>query len=165
MAISANGIIARENNEEDFLSNDNWKVLVELLRKSKCLIWGAKTYSLVKEWGGDYLDTIKEAQKIIVSDKDIELDEGFVLAHSPQDALEKAKAEGFTEVIVSGGSTLNASFAKAGLIDAVIFNIEPVIVGEGIPVFAREDFDLPLEFQDVQKLDNGLLQIRYTVKK
>lgn len=165
MAMSANGIIARENNEEDFLSHDNWKTLIELSHKAGCLIWGAKTYGLVKQWGKQYWDDVKDIRKIIVSDERIELEEDCILAHSPEDALEKAKVEGFSEIILSGGSTLNASFAKAGLIDEVILNVEPVVVGKGIPVFAKDDFEFHLELQDVKKLNNEILQIHYKVKK
>ena len=38
-------------------------------------------------------------------------------------------------VVVTGGSKMNSSFAKSGLIDEVILNVEPVIIGEGIPLF------------------------------
>lgn len=165
MAMSANGIIARENNEEDFLSHDNWKTLVDLIHRAGCLIWGAKTYGLVRQWGKEYWEDIKDVRKIIVSHESIELEEGFILACSPEDALERAKSEGFNEVILSGGSTLNASFAKAGLIDEVIFNVEPIIVGKGISVFAKDDFEFRLELQGMKKLENGILQIHYKVKK
>lgn len=165
MAMSVNGIIARENNEEDFLSHDNWETLLLLLNEAGCIIWGAKTHDIVRTWEKEYWDEGKDAYKIIVSHQPMDLEEGCVLATSPEDALEKAKAQGFSEVILSGGSTLNASFAKAGLIDEVIFNVEPVVVGKGIPVFAKEDFDLKLEFEDVKKLSNGLLQLHYKVKK
>lgn len=40
MATSVNGVIARENNEEDFLSEDNWDTLFQLANKSGCIIWG-----------------------------------------------------------------------------------------------------------------------------
>ena len=46
MAISLNGIIARENNEEDFLSNKNWQMLVKLTNRTGCVIWGHKTHEL-----------------------------------------------------------------------------------------------------------------------
>ena len=79
MTISANGIIARENNEEDFLSHENWNTFVELAHKTGCMIWGKKTHEVVKTWGKEYQAEIKDVRKIVVSsDSNFECDSGNV---------------------------------------------------------------------------------------
>ncbi len=167
MTISLNGIIARENNEEDFLSDYNWFTFVELAHKAGCTIWGRKTYDVVTEtYSKQLLDTIKEVKKLIVSaDKDFKPNEGFESVKSPKDALEKAEELGFKEVILSGGSGLNSSFVKENLIDEIIVNIEPVIIGKGIPLFSPSDFDLKLSEPEVEMKQHGIIQLRYKVRK
>lgn len=165
MAISVNGIIARENGEEDFLSEKNWDTFVELLKESKALIWGRKTYEIVmQEYGEKYLETIKDIKKLIVSsDENLNLDRRFELTKSPDEALNSLKRQGFNEVLISGGSFLNSSFAKKKIIDEIIFNIEPTIVGYGIPVFSPEEFDLKLSEPEMRQVSEGIIQLRYKV--
>lgn len=165
MAISLNSIIARENNEEDFLSHDNWLTFVELANKAGCMIWGRRTHEVVRTWEGQYWNEIKHIKKVIVSSgSDLKLEEGCTAANSPQEALQKLSKDGFDNVILSGGSRLNSSFAKAGLIDEVIINIEPVIIGKGITLFYPDEFNLNLELLNTKTLENRIAQLHYRVK-
>lgn len=164
MAMSINGIIARENNEEDFLSHANWKTFIEFGKATRCFIWGRKTQEVVKTWEPEFHRDIKDFTKIVVSsDKDYNPGHGFIKAESPGEAINKLKELGFKEVILTGGSKLNSSFAKRGLIDELIYNIEPVIIGKGIPVFSPEAFDLKLKLLSFKELKNSLIQLRYEV--
>lgn len=165
MAISANGIIATKTGSEDFLSHDNWVQFVKLANKTGCFIWGRKTYEAVIKWDGDYLSDLKGVKKIIVSHSPMELSEGFVSASSPEDALMKLEADGFSEAIITGGSTLNSEFAKRNLIDEVILDVNSVILGEGVPVFAVADFQLNLELLESTKISSSVFELKYRVKK
>ncbi|MDO8658420.1 MAG: dihydrofolate reductase [Candidatus Levybacteria bacterium] len=165
MAMSANGIIATKKGSEDFLSHDNWIQFVKLANKIGCFIWGRKTYDAVRKWEGDYLNDLKDVKKVIISHSPIELMEGFTLANSPEDALKKLDAEGFEQAIITGGSTINSEFAKRGLIDEVIFDVNPSILGEGIPVFASANFDMKLELIDFNKVGENIVELRYKVMK
>lgn len=166
MAISLNGVIARENNDEDFLSDENWDTFVELVNKVGCVIWGRKTLEIVGGWNKRYLEGISKAQKVVVSsDEKLKLEKGYVKATSPQNALDLLSKQGFKEAIVSGGSKLNSSFAKEGLIDEIIINIDPVVVGKGIPLFSSEDFDLNLKLLEYKKIADNRVQLRYKVKR
>ncbi len=166
MAISLNGIVATLDNKEDFLSHDNWNAFVLDVKKRRSLIWGRKTYELVRTWDSSYLAPFAEFTKIILSKTpDLKLDSGFTLANSPEQALDILKKKGLKEVILTGGSTNNSSFAKLGLIDEVIVNIEGVIVGRGIPLFKADNFILRLKLLKTKKISSNILQLRYKVLK
>lgn len=165
MAISANGIIATKEGSEDFLSHDNWIQFVKLANNVGCFMWGRKTYDAVSKWEGDYLNDLKNVKKIIISRSPIKLKEGFTLANSPEDALKQLEAEGFEQAIITGGSTMNSEFAKRGLIDEVILDVNPSILGEGIPVFAPDNFELKLELIDSERVGKDIIELRYRVKK
>lgn len=165
MAVSANGIIATKEGSEDFLPHDNWIRFVKLVNKVGCFIWGRKTYEAVIKWEGDYLNNLKDAKKVIISHSDIQLKEGFTAVHSPQDALQKFENEGFKEVILSGGATNNSEFAKRGLIDEVIFDVNSVVIGEGIPIFVPADFEMKLHLLSMEKINDDILELHYKVLK
>ncbi len=166
MAISLNGIIATLDNREDFLSHENWDEFVKDVQKRGCLIWGRKTYEIVREWNKSYLEPLKKVTKIIISsNKNLKLDEGFTHATSPQKALDILRTKGFKDVILTGGSTTNSAFAKLGLLDDIILDIEPAILGRGIKLFADNDFYFRLSLVGVKKLPSGIIQVHYKVNE
>ena len=165
MAISANGIIATKEGSEDFLSHDNWIQFVKLAHKIGCFIWGRKTYDAVSKWKGGYLNDLKDVKKIIISRSPLQLMEGFTLANSPEEALKILDSDGFKEAVVTGGSIINSEFAKRGLIDEVIFDINPSILGEGIPVFTPQNFEMKLELIHIERVSKDLIEVRYKVRK
>lgn len=166
MAMSLNGIIAREDGREDFLSDTGWKELVRLSTHAGCLIWGRTTYEAVRKWDPKYLQPMKDLVKVILANQSNPvLDPGFVPASSPQQALVSLSNKGFTQVILTGGSTTNSSFAKLDLIDEVMINIEPVIIGQGIPLFKPTEFIQKLELFEVKNLSPQTIQLHYRVKK
>jgi dihydrofolate reductase len=167
MAMSLNGIIARKNGDEDFLSHDNWNSFSGLVKSFQNFIIGRKTFEAVKQWKEEYnFDDFKDAMKVIVSsDQNYKIDVGYKLASSPKEALEILKENGFNNILITGGATLNSSFAKENLIDEIILNVESVIIGEGFPLFSSNDFDLDLKLVDVKKLPNDIVQLRYKVTR
>jgi len=166
MATSLNGIIATSDDKEDFLSHENWNQFVKRAQKSGCLIWGRKTYELVRNWGEEYLKSIESITKIIISSNPhLKLDESFTLAESPQKALVILINRGFKEVILTGGSTNNSSFAKLGLIDEVLIDLNSVIIGKGISLFNPEEFELKLELIKNTKINKDIVELHYKVIK
>lgn len=165
MAVSANGIIASKTGSEDFLSHTNWIQFVKLAKQIGCFMWGRKTYEAVSKWEDDYLKDLEGVKKIIISGSGIELRDGFELANSPEEALKLLEDVGFSKAVITGGSTVNSEFAKRGLIDEVIFDVNPSILGEGISVFQPAEFELSLELTDIKRLDDGIVELHYKVKK
>lgn len=163
MAITANGIIAAKDGD-DFLPIENWIQFVKLARKVGCFIWGRKTYDNVITWEGNHLGDLRDVVKVIISHFPLELKEDFMLANSPEGALNILDGKGFKEVIITGGATINSEFAKRGLIDEVILDVNPVILGKGIPVFSPEDFEMGLELLKTEKVNKDIIELRYKVK-
>lgn len=156
-------MIARPNNNGDFISHPNWTTFVELCKEKGCVIWGRNTQEVRKSWEPQYFKDLQEVTKIVISqDPNYDPGEGFLKASSPKEALEKLSELGFKEVLISGGSMLNNSFAREGLINEVIINVEPIIVGVGIPLFSPDVFDLKLELTSVEHHEN-IIMLKYLV--
>jgi len=161
MAMSVNGMIARENGDEDFISHLDWDVFKKMAEKIGCFVVGRKTVDAVKKYEGFGFEDI-DAKKIVVSSQKVE---GFINADSPENAIIKAKAEGFDHLLLTGGGMLNAAFMKAGLIDEIIVSVQPFILGKGIRLFAEDDFESRLELVETKQLEEGIIELRYEVKK
>ena len=166
MAMSVDGFIARNNGDEDFLSDKNWGVFCELANKIGCFVVGRKTYEVVKKWKGYSFDDIK-ANKIIVSkNRNIKVKKGsYYIADSPKEALKTALKLGYNQVLLTGGSKTNSSFLKMGLINELILNIEPFILGKGIKLFKEEEFNTRLSNINIKNLSSGIIQIHYKILK
>ena len=165
MAVSANGIIATKTGSEDFLSHDNWVQFVKLAHKVGCFMWGRKTYKAVIKWKGNYLEDLKDVKKVIISRSPLKPQEGFSLAKSPEDALEQLESDGFKEAIITGGATINSEFAKRGLIDEIRFDVNPAILGEGIPVFTPAGFEMKLKLIKTEQVGRDIVELIYQVIK
>lgn len=166
MATSLNGMIAGKDGNEDFLSHTNWLSFGELAKEHGCFIIGRKTYEAVQKWPGYSFNDIEAKLKIVVSnDKDLKLDPPFLVANSPKDAIEKAVAMNFENAILTGGSTINSAFIIENLVDEVMLNIEPAIIGSGIPLFSESAFEKRLSFIESVRIADDILQVKYKVNK
>lgn len=150
MAITLNGMIARENGEVDWTSDITWKSYFSFLKKTKNLVLGKTSYDIMteKEFDPEVFYVVVTSSK--KNEKKVQKIE-FVL--SPKDALSFLEKKGFKEVGVGGGARLNASFVEQNLIDEIYLDIEPVILGKGIPLFANLDFEKKLEFLDLKNME------------
>lgn len=165
MAISLNGFVADESGSEDFISNVNWEAFCALAREKGNFIIGRKTLEAVKNWDAGYsFDDLADETRVVLTSEANSLPKGYIAASSPQHALQIVGQQGKRFALIAGGPTVNSSFMKERLVDEIIFNIEPVVVGKGKPVFTPEDFQTILKFNSVKELTDGIIQVRYKVK-
>lgn len=166
MAMSVNGTIARNNDSEDFLSHYGWEKFVFLAKKYGNFIIGRRTLEVVRrEYIGFGFDYLEHLDKIVVSSQyDYEPGDGYHLVKSPQEAVEYLESKGHNLALLTGGATLNGSFAEAGLLSRVVINVEPVVVASGKTLFNSKKLDMDLELEDTETSDNGVLTMQYKVK-
>lgn len=163
MAQTINGIVARNNYNEDFLSDENWEVFLGLVKETGCFVVGRKTYEEAKKSKDYNFDKIKATKIIISNNPAINLDAGYTLANSPEDAFKKASKLGFKKILLTGGGKINSAFIKSGLIDEIIINIEPFVLGKGVRIFSEDDFENELKLLEVKKLKSGIIQLHYKI--
>lgn len=85
---------------------------------------------------------------------------------SPSQIITKLKTAGYPGLSVSGGSTVYTQFLQAGVVDTLLITTEPIVFGQGIPLFsevlAHQNFNLQLLDQDV--LEGGTQLSCYSVR-
>ncbi|MDP2630172.1 MAG: dihydrofolate reductase family protein [Candidatus Uhrbacteria bacterium] len=162
MAMTVNGFIAKEDDETPW-SEEEWRSFAGFVEQSRNLIIGRKTYELMRE--ANQFEKIGNPFAVVLSGSEEEVKEGFVFVKSPSDALKALEEKGFDCALIGGGALTNTVFIKQGLIDEIILDIEPMIFGKGITLFAGEDFETRLEFIEMKKLSGNTIQLRYRVKR
>jgi dihydrofolate reductase len=135
MAMSANGYIAHDDDDTSFVSDVEWKSFDAMSKRAGNAIIGARTCAVCNE-GGQF--PFPGRLNVVVSSKSVEHDYGkdVVFVKSPKEALRVLEKRGFKTAFVAGGGMLNASFLKAGLVDEIYLDVEPVVLGQGIKLFA-----------------------------
>jgi dihydrofolate reductase len=63
-----------------------------------------------------------------------------------------------------GGGDFAKSLFEADVIDEIGFNIQPVLLGSGIPLFHEMKRQIDLELLECRALKNGCVYVLYKVK-
>lgn len=167
MAISLNGMIAREDGSEDWLPYEGWTEFVEEAKKYDNIVMGRETYEKVTALYKDHnFDDVPVSHKIIVThDNNFTASEGYVTVHSPQEAINYLESKNMDILYLIGGGTLNAEFMKQKLITSVHVTVTPYILGKGRPFFATGDFEAQLTLTESHQLSNGRTRLFYEVNQ
>ena len=79
--------------------------------------------------------------------------------------IERLRAQPGEGDIAIGGATLAAEAAALGLIDEYRARVYPVLVGGGIPFFARRERQVDLELLETRTFSSRVVYLRYRVAR
>ena len=164
MAITANGMIARENDDTSWVSPMEWESFSSMIQKAGNMIIGRRTYEVMlrnkefKKLGSVNVLVLSRKKALNIPPKNVRI------VQSPQKALNFLLEQNSKTALICGGGRLNSSFMKERLIDEIYLDIEPVILGTGIKLFADAEFEKKLELLGVRKLSGNEVQLHYKVK-
>ncbi|HED36674.1 MAG TPA: dihydrofolate reductase [Ignavibacteria bacterium] len=162
MAISLNGMIAKSDDDTNWISKEEWDSYSLAVRTAGNLIVGHRTYNILTKQ--PEFSEFKDVKLVVVAQEDFEtLSPNHLVAHSPKEALELLND--FEQVIVAGGGVLNASFVEENLIDEIYIDVEPIILGKGISLFWNKDFERNLKLIGQKKITDNEIQLHYEIKK
>lgn len=86
------------------------------------------------------------------------------VSDAPARIVARLAAEGRPRIYVDGGETIRR-FLAAGCIDTLILTRIPILLGDGIPLFAPGGPETRLIHQETRTFPNGLVQSRYAVAR
>lgn len=162
MAMSANGMIAKSDDDTSWISKEEWDSYSLAVRTAGCLIIGKRTYDILTKQ--PEFSELKDVKLVTVSHMDFPLlSSNHLIAHSAPEALELIKE--FDEVIIAGGGMLNATFLSENLVDEIYLDIEPIIIGQGIPIFKEASFQSSLKLLGQKNISNNEIQLHYQIIK
>ena len=136
----------------------------EFLKDVDTLLFGAKTYRQVLtlgEWPyADKQTFVFSRNPQRTHDEHATFVSGDI-AHFVSDLKQK---DGGTIWLVGGGE-INSLLLNNNLIDEIILTLVPIVLGDGIPLFAKEKLDKQLHLKDSKTFTNGMIQLTYTRQK
>ena len=161
MAQSADGIIARHNRHfPDWTCSEDKKLFKKVTQKAGALIMGSRTYAAIGRPLPGRLNIVYTRRPERFS----AMPEVRLTDMAPSALLEQLAAEGFREVILTGGAEINSLFAREGLIDELLLTVSPILFGQGLSMFA-EPLAFTLRLLEESKLDRDTLLLRYRIVK
>ncbi len=134
----------------------------ELMEQSAALLMGRRTFDVVGGFGDwPYGDT----PVFVATSRPLECDEPTVhpVSGTPHEMLAAVRAEVGDGGIYLDGGALIRSFLNAGLVDEVTVTVIPVILGEGVPLFAGAAGRSALRLEASRDLGAGIVQLRYSL--
>jgi dihydrofolate reductase len=164
-AISLDNFIARKDDAVDWLL---WSKEVNCIMKGfwktiDTVVMGRRTYEVALKSGKAAYPGVKNyvfSRTIKKSpDKRIE-----IVSQDAADFVRVLKNEKGKGICVMGGGVLAQTLFEADLIDEIGFNVHPVLLGSGIPLFHEMRQQINLELLECKQLTNGCVVLSYRVK-
>lgn len=163
LEVTSNGFIAKPNNDTSWVSKEASNSYTRTMREMDAIIIGKKTYHIMPE--DEFQSTV---QYVVIShqpNSKPKVPNVQFVNKSPNEVLLMLKQQNHKRVCISGGSQINTLFMKAGLINEIYLDVEPVVFGKGIPLFSPDEFEYSLKLLEVKKLNQNTVQLHYAVQK
>lgn len=136
----------------------------DFLGRVDAIVMGRNTFEKVltfSEW-----PYTKEV--FVLTTKDIQIPEKLnskvrALKGTPKEVSDKLTQMGYKNLYIDGGNTIRR-FLSANLIDEIVISQVPIILGDGIHLFAKTDIRLNLKHFNTTVYDNGIVKSHYVRK-
>jgi dihydrofolate reductase len=142
------------NNETAAIMKDHWKTI-------DTIVMGRRTYEVALKnagAGGSY-----PGMTTYVCSRTMKKKKGVNVVSDAVELVRRLKSEKGKDILIMGGGDLARSLFEADLIDEIGFNVHPVLLGSGIPLFHEMTRQIDLELVKCQELKNGCVVLTYTV--
>jgi len=87
-----------------------------------------------------------------------------IVSSDPGEFIRELKSQDGKEICIMGGGNLAKTLLEAGVIDEIGFNIHPVLLGSGVPLFYEMSRQIDLELLECKAMKNGCVYVLYKVK-
>src|SRR6266516_5413923 len=178
LANSLDNYIARKDGGFDWIhwSDEVAKISAKFMKTVDALLIGRKTYDAMMASGQTSYPGAKNyvfsrskkkreaLKKRLAAKKKPDRNVEIVAEDAAKfvSELKKRKGKG---IVVFGGGELAKSLFEADLIDEVVLNIHPILLGAGIPLFHEMKQQIDLTFIDARPLKSGSLVVSYRVNQ
>jgi dihydrofolate reductase len=178
LAMSLDGFIVGPDGNFDFTVPDEevFAFATEEVRQARVHVMGRRLYETMRYWETavedpstppaeqEFAAVWNPLPKIVFSTTLTEVDDSARLATGDlAEEIGRLRAEPGAGNIAIGGATLAAEAARLDLIDEYLVRVFPVLVGGGIPFFARHERQVDLELVDSRSFQSGVVFLHHRV--
>jgi dihydrofolate reductase len=182
MHISLDGFVAGPNREINWLKVDEelFDHVGKRISETNTALYGRVTYQMMENYwpaAGDEPDASKhdiehstwynKAHKVVLSKtlKEADLTNTTIISDSLSDRINEIKEQGDKEILLFGSPTATHSLIQQNLIDGYWLFINPIILGQGIPLFTDIKDKIKLKLLTTRKFTSGVTELNYIVDK
>jgi len=164
-ANSLDNYIARKDDAVDWLiwSSDVTEIMKDFWKSVDTIVMGRKTYEVSEKMGGG--PPLPGVKVYVLSRtlKKVKAKGVNLVSEDAADFVRKLKNEEGKDICIMGGGILAKSLFEADLIDEIGFNVHPVLLGSGIPLFHEMKKQINLELVECRQLKNDCVYLLYRV--
>jgi dihydrofolate reductase len=166
-ASSLDNFIARKDDSYDWIlwSKEAGEIMRDYWKTIDTIVMGRRTYEVAARSGP--LPVHKGVETYVFS-RTLKQRSKKGLTFVTEDAADfvrRLKEKDGQDICVMGGGLLAKSLFEAGLIDEIGFNIHPILLGSGIPLFHEMSQQIDLELVKCQQFSNGCVMVTYRTKQ
>lgn len=165
LTASLDGFIAEKDGGIDWLVEPPDEApgdYLDLLDSIDCLIMGSETYlvSLQLEGGTQVFEG--NDVYVFTSRTDLSVHDGVTFVSGPAEEFvaDLRVREGGT-IWLFGGGRLATSLSDAGLVDDYLVVVQPILLGDGIPLWVTPHGTTHLELVNARAWPGGIAELRY----
>jgi dihydrofolate reductase len=187
--ISLDGFVAGPNGEMNWVKVDEeiFDHIGKRINESDTALYGRVTYQMMEGYwpqAGDEPDASKhdiehskwynKVQKVVLSKtmKNVDLPNTTFISDNLSDRINEIKqfspasaGNESTEILLFGSPTATHSLMQQNLIDGYWLFVNPIILGQGIPLFADIKDQIKLKLLTTRQFSSGVTELNYTVNR
>ncbi len=177
MAASLDGFIARKDGRVDWLETSDEFVggdtmdpafVAAFLETIDCYVMGSRTYETALRFEAQGLGWVYgDKPTFVLTTRELPRTRDTIEFHSGDLAqlVNSRLRPAFRSIWIAGGGMVAAECLRLGLADEIRYSILPVVIGDGIPFFGNLDRDITLHLEETKAYTNGMVELRYTVRR
>ena len=182
MHISLDGFVAGPKGEMDWIKVDEeiFDHVGKRINESDTALYGRVTYDMMENYwptAGDqpnaskhdieHSNWYKNAHKVVLSKtmKNNDLKNTSIISNNLSENINKIKQQQGEEILLFGSPTATHALMQQHLIDGYWLFVNPIILGQGIPLFTNIKDKVKLKLLNTQQFTCGVTALNYTVEK
>jgi dihydrofolate reductase len=176
------GFVAGPNGEMDWIKLDDelFDLVATFTNEADTALYGRVTYQMMQSYWPTAADKpnatkhdiehstwYNRVDKIVISKtmKDARSDKTTIVSDNIAEEIGKLKNGGGKNIVIFGSPSAAHALMEHDLIDEYWLFVNPILLGQGIPVFSKIKRRINLEVVNVVRFDCGVTGLNYSVKK
>ena len=180
MHISLDGFVAGPNGEMDWIKVDEeiFDHVGKRISETDSALYGRVTYEMMQNYWPEagneptasrhdieHSKWYSNVHKVVLSKtlKDAGLPNTKIISDNLLERVNEIKQQGGSEILLFGSPTATHSLIQLNLIDGYWLFVNPIILGQGIPLFVDIKDKIKLKLLTTKQFTSGVTELNYIV--
>lgn len=182
MHISLDGFVAGPNGEMDWIKVDQeiFDYVGKRISEGDTALYGRVTYEMMESYwptaadkpnatkhDAEHSKWYSKVHKVVLSKtmKDTSLTNTTIISDNLADGINEIKQTAGNDILLFGSPSATHSLIQQNLIDGYWLFVNPIILGQGISLFAGISDKIKLQLLNTYQFSCGVIELNYMVEK